>query len=826
MTERCDMYRFLRRCGGVCVMVLWMVMPVVAEPGHAAGEPSAAAPKAGPFLRVTALEPAPDGVVFRVGWSHPYRSAGAHAPVAAGHLSRVFTPPPRPKQKPKPKAEKFDANIAVATEKELDMGPYDDFGDPLADAIAEEKEAERRKKEAEEAAAGPILPTVLLYNDRAEPWLHAEALFPENRLKAGDPSAPMDMWPILPRQSIGMWDQPLAHQAMILYVRAFAGPELKAVRLPIRLEIFIDADAPEPVSIVEVVSGHTGITLTEPESESPRLETEQMLRERWIGGTRWILANRAGREFFASPAGKPKAKGTRQDPFELQAALSGECGITAGDTLWLLGGVYEAPGHEKPAPVKKVKREADAKTEPQAAKPFAPKHTLVTDHAMEDDDLFGESLDDVLEGSGLKKVKPKPKPKPIPMVTRHYYTSGLVGMADQPVIVRQYPGERAKIHGGFTLGGKHTWLWGFEIAETGQRANSPEIGSFLSDGRQGCRLINLHLHGGWTGAHKSASTVDAEMYGCILHDAGYWPEVDRDSEHFIPGKGLTLDSTGAVLRINDNIIFNGYGPNIYGPGASEQLANLYMEGNFVFSAGMKGEDWSEWNVRFGWHDPVHRVFFIDNVFYHPLATQANVQFAAFQWHASGELVVRGNVFDGGKMPLLLGGWSSCHAMGNTFRSAGSFVTVSMHGPKEDAFVWDKNTYVALPAAEGREDVGALRFHPHGRKSDFDAWRETTGFDANSRLLEGKDIDTRVIVRPNMYEPGRAHVAVIPWGKKQAVPADLAPALKKGDRFVIYNVQNLDKPVVEGEFNGKAVMLPRGNTPLAPDFDAYLVVPVN
>ena len=37
--------------------------------------------------------------------------------------------------------------------------------------------------------------------------------------------------------------------------------------------------------------------------------------------------------------------------------------------------------------------------------------------------------------------------------------------------------------------------------------------------------------------------------------------------------------------------------------------------------------------------------------------------------------------------------------------------------------------------------------------------------------------TKVVVRPNPHEAGRAHVIVYNWDRRQSVPADLAPRLR-------------------------------------------------
>src|SRR5437660_8680535 len=49
---------------------------------------------------------------------------------------------------------------------------------------------------------------------------------------------------------------------------------------------------------------------------------------------------------------------------------------------------------------------------------------------------------------------------------RGAFTSRLTGTASAPIIVRQYPGERATIDGNLVLRGAYAWYWGFEITSS------------------------------------------------------------------------------------------------------------------------------------------------------------------------------------------------------------------------------------------------------------------------------------------------------------------------------------------------------------------------
>lgn len=78
---------------------------------------------------------------------------------------------------------------------------------------------------------------------------------------------------------------------------------------------------------------------------------------------------------------------------------------------------------------------------------------------------------------------------------------------------------------------------------------------------------------------------------------------------------------------------------------------------------------------------------------------------------------------------------------------------------------------------------------------------------------------RVYVRPNRYEPGRGHLAVLNWDKKAAIGVSLAPVLKPGDKFRLMDPRDLwGKPVRTGTWDGRLVRVP-----VAGDFAAFVVL---
>jgi hypothetical protein len=778
--------------------------------------------RSGPFLRVTALEPAPTGIVFRVAWAHHYRPGGAHGPHAVGHLSRVYSVPP----KPEPLAAAMsgeEENPAIDSSAQLDAEMMDAIGDSLTldeldDAPRKEPETAHAEHHHPAEDGEPKAPTSLLFNDRASKWVEWAAAFDAtNRLSPGEASLALDLGRhgMVPAPG-GASDRGPAHDhATLLYLRAFAGEKLGVAKLKLRLEVYKKEGDKDPVVTTEVFSGPWGIRMADANG-TPRFETSAEVTLRYRESTRQILANRAGREYFVSPQGRKRAAGTRQDPWDIVTTFQRTQRIKPGDTVWLLGGVYEAPAHRTLAPADlQMPKESDT----------APPPELDLDTGA---DALLDFVDDMMDSAKEAESKKREKMK---FVTRHFFTCELYGTPDQPVIVRAVPGERVVLRGGLKSRGAHAWFWGFELSEPPARANSRRDASHFYCTTIGARLINLHLHGGDRGFRwTDGSTWDAEMYGCIIHDFGYPHTVEERSSHYQPQIGIGLSPLGGIRRLTDNVIFHSYGYNIQLPVWSEGAHSTRIEGNVVFAAGAKQPGWSAANLVVNWHEPIVRLSLLNNVFHQPVDTADNVLsigYTELMRTQSYELRLHGNVFDGGRRGVHIGTWNSFDAAGNTFRGRRILAAFYPIGDLSDARSWDRNTYIALresPATGTKEGEPLLNFW--GRKPTFKEWQAASRLDANSRFVDAPaslSAPPIVNVRPNLYESGRAHVTVVGWGKRESVDVDLSGVLTKGDAYRVFSVQQMEKPLTEATYGAGPVALVRTGSKRTPDFDAYLVL---
>jgi hypothetical protein len=80
-------------------------------------------------------------------------------------------------------------------------------------------------------------------------------------------------------------------------------------------------------------------------------------------------------------------------------------------------------------------------------------------------------------------------------------------------------------------------------------------------------------------------------------------------------------------------------------------------------------------------------------------------------------------------------------------------------------------------------------------------------------------ESKAVVLPNKYDPGRAHVAIYNGAKAALVPVDVSRVLKPGDGFRLLDPKDLyGKPILEGHVDGAALPVP-----LSGEFAAFVLV---
>lgn len=367
------------------------------------------------------------------------------------------------------------------------------------------------------------------------------------------------------------------------------------------------------------------------------------------------------------------------------------------------------------------------------------------------------------------------------------FTSSLNGTAAAPIVVRQYPGERATLDNGnaptlptLVVNGSWTTYWGFEIMNSNPNrfVDISGRGTGLDVYGPNTKFINLVVHDAQVGVGFWSPAVNAELYGSIIYNNGIeW--TDRGHGHSI----YTQNGAG-TKRIIDNILFNGFSFGIHAYTQGGAIDNFVMDGNVSFNHGVLSTGGLKSDLLLGGGQVAHNAVITANHFY----------------NSPG-----------------LGGRAADIGYGTPCDSS----TI-----QNNAFVsdWALNFNCSNSTFSGNQVFGGISF--------------SSGSYPSNTYYSARPTGSWVSVRPNRYEAGRAHIVIYNWARASQVAVNLAQAgLVAGDGYEIRDAQNFyGPPIATGVFNGTSADVPMTATTVAlpigpavtprhtgPDFGVFVVM---
>ena len=493
-------------------------------------------------------------------------------------------------------------------------------------------------------------------------------------------------------------------------------------------------------------------------------------------------------ELYVAPTGTPAGTGTQEKPVDILTAISAKSPAKPGDTIYLLGGAYNGP------------------------------MTQDVNH--------------------------------IPL--RLPFDVKVSGTADQPIRILPAPGAAALLNGTVQLDASYLHLINLDIGDLQwdpwqlKHKNSTALNV---TGGESAKVINCNIFGGAMGSGCWSTAKNLELYGNLIHDFGYLvPDPSDPTKHKGRGHGhcyYAQNEEGTKI-FQDNIAYRGCGWNVHIYTQGGMIKGFDVISNICYIAGAYVEGQNMDNFLCYGKTKADRIRFIDNIAYQPQAKETwrpNARLAnVYTPQLNGTAVVSGNYFMGSFYGLSLSKWENITVASNTLWSLGVFLEISSSatgsGIKEQpdkpdlaGYHVDNNTYF---------DNGKTNVFYYGNKekkaddelSTFAQW-QALGLDKHSQVLSdkgGKPTGTKVFVYANKYQPGRAQVGIFNWDGQDQIDVDLAPALKAGQKFAVYNCLDISqtlaqaKPIVTAVYAGKPLSIPLRKDKISPDFDAFLVVP--
>jgi hypothetical protein len=463
--------------------------------------------------------------------------------------------------------------------------------------------------------------------------------------------------------------------------------------------------------------------------------------------------------YYAAPDGSPTGAGTIGDPFDLQTAFT-NASQTASDTLYLRGGTYYA----------KFVSSLNGGT----VRSYPGEWAVI-------DGYIGTTLVGAIN-STQTTITVADSSKLLPTGgTGEIAIDGEImvfGQKSGNDITHLYrgatgsnsPGAEAHANGSPVIqAGPQLWVTGtntiyrdFEIknSHTERDANVSAFyargtGLFVTGG--GNSFINMIVHDNGLGIFTGSATNNTLLYGLLVFNNG------DEQGGYGRGHGIYLENASGYSRLYETIVLNSFALNMQAFGQTGPYVGGDIQGAVMANAGSPmGEH--NYNLVYGTNvqqSPTANVQ--DSHFYHePGTTSYSVIFG----YGSGIDVgtFRDNYFLGGNAMFEAGTINDLEFSGNRFWTWSGYDRYVISG--EDAYDWDNNYYYNSTTQERYTVRGA------GVASTWENWRSLTGFDANSTRTGSAMPDT-VVVRPNIYEIGKANIIVYGISEPTSINVNLA-----------------------------------------------------
>jgi len=360
-----------------------------------------------------------------------------------------------------------------------------------------------------------------------------------------------------------------------------------------------------------------------------------------------------------------------------------------------------------------------------------------------------------------------------------------ISSESEDITIRPNESYKSRINGTLQLYGNRIIVRDLEISgfeessirvSDGDFRTVTEFGDGISIVGDEVKVINNYIHDMVQGISSFSNSINPEIYGNIVLNNGV-DAADRGHGH-----GLYIQNIEGVKKVISNVIFSNLGEyNLHGYTQGGQLTNLYLEKNILFRNKALIGSW--------YGAPVKNLTFISNYLYGSKIS--------FGYTKPDEICdgaeIKNNYLDG----VIVNSFQNANIAFNTIFASDSRDNM-LYVCYNDPCVFSNN----LNSNEYYRADSRLPMHIDGSSwQTFEEWQATTGYDLNSEFNNYMP-DNFVVIEPNLYEEGRAHIIVYNWEGLTSVDIDLSViGFSNGDPYEIRDIQNYEAVLLSGSYNG-------------------------
>ena len=391
----------------------------------------------------------------------------------------------------------------------------------------------------------------------------------------------------------------------------------------------------------------------------------------------------------------------------------------------------------------------------------------------------------------------------------------LSGTAESPIIYRAKPGERVTITADASVRtvlsneAAYVWFWGLEVTADDDPGAIGAGGTAVNQiAAMGCKYINVIVHDCDRRNGFGIWGIGTELCGCVSYRNGQY-----GYGHGFYCQNRPRDVGGSTddlpwMKFIDCVAFDNYKWGVHNYGENPVLANMLYDGVVVYAN-------RERNFDSGGRQRDDNLVMRNSFTYHPEGWPS----AQFGYHSqsNGRLLMEDNVFVAGSGSLAFNNWEQVISRRNIcYTPVGGLLRIQTPDQMFGYEINDNRYY---------HDQGCYMLMDGIWRHTLEEWRMATGWDLTSTFTPGKPVDAWVFLRPNKYEPGRAHLIVYNWPGNATASIDLGSLwdIQVGQRYRILHLDDIwGQPVVHGMFDGSPIDLAIDGI-CGPEFACYLVL---
>ena len=401
--------------------------------------------------------------------------------------------------------------------------------------------------------------------------------------------------------------------------------------------------------------------------------------------------------------------------------------------------------------------------------------------------------------------------KPVIIKSQHWLGADIIGVKE----------KRGNTRKTLKIEGNYSWFIDFEIYDTAvfNRISNSGEDFFFSDGvhlhGKGGKVINCVAHNVQIGFSTWSSALEGEIYGCLAYNIG-WNNLKSSRKSKGHGHGYYVQNKAGqdtYKKLVLNIVWGTASEGFHAYTQKGNIENFHLENNLAYNlVGYNQHRKPGRGYILGGYQPVSGLKFINN---HLYKSALQIGYGAKYPIISKNVVFENNYLV--KSTIDLFHLAEMKSFTDNFIVSVDPMLIAVQdlGRSERTWEWpfqDNTIYLNASASAKQPRIGIQELTVKGTR--YIPLRQSEWNDYLNEIKRSTP-SSKAFLYQNKYDPDRALVYIYNFDEADSFPVELDKFLKKGEKFVVSDIENIHKVVIEGNYQGQTVNFPMNLTELAP-----------